>query len=98
MASLFLADPVLLKQEGDKLITQAFEFNSNVEKVYETIHQLTSSSYVSDASRAIASEIEKFRDDLDSMTKAIRAYGKYLLHASNSVNANENRIIDNIEV
>ncbi len=98
MASLFLADPILLRQEGDKLVSQASEFNTNVEKLYDTVHQLSASSYVSAASRTIAGEIEKYRGDLDAMTKAIRDYGNYLLHASNSVNANENRIIDNMDV
>ena len=98
MASLFLADPALLRQEGEKLVAQSIEFDSNVDKMYETVHQLTASGYVSDAARAIANEIEKRHGDLDAMTKAIRDYGDYLRQTSKSVVDNENKIIDNINI
>ena len=95
MAEIFGAQPFVLRQSGDKLISQSVSFNKNVEKLYNTVHQLTASSYTSPASRAIAADIERFHGDLDLMTNTIKEYGNYLIRASQAINANENRIMDN---
>ncbi len=97
MANLFVANPAALKAEGNKVVNQSTEFNKNVEKLYSTVEQLTSSSYVSPAAVAIANDIKSYREDLNKMTAVIRDYGNYLLHAGDTVMKNEQRIIDDIK-
>lgn len=97
MANLFVANPDALKAEGDKVISQSIEFNKNVEKLYSTVEQLTTSGYVSPAALAIAADIKSYRDDLNRMTNVIKDYGNYLLHAGDAVVRNEQRIIDEIK-
>lgn len=97
MANLFVANPAALKAEGNKVVNQSTEFNKNVEKLYSTVEQLTSSSYVSPAAVAIANDIKSYREDLNKMTAVIRDYGNYLLHAGDTVMKNEQRIIDEIK-
>lgn len=97
MSTLFVADSVKLKLEGENLNTKSIEFNKNVERIYDTIHTLTISGYVSEAAEAIAKDIEKYHNDLKGMAKVIKDYGDYCHMASNIINKNEQNIIDNIK-
>ena len=97
MANLFVANPQALKTEGERVVNQSVEFNKNVEKLYETVEQLTSSGYVSPAAAAIAADIKSYRGDLNIMTAIIKDYGNYLLYAGDAVVKNEQRIIDEIK-
>ena len=95
MSNQFIANPDVLKAEGNSIVDKGQQFGQNVEKVYATIEEMVSSSYLSPGARAIAAQIQSYRDDLDKMTKVINDYGTYCLTSSNTVNRNEQNIIDN---
>lgn len=97
MANQFVANPVVLRQEGQKLVEESVEFTRNVSLLYSTVHELVNSAYVSSAARAIAADIEKYHVDLDNMAKTIRQYGNYCTSAAGTVMRNEQNIIDNIK-
>ena len=94
MSRLFLADPAILRMEGNKLLGQSKQFGSNVTKMYTTIGRMVQSNYVSPAAKALAAKIGTYKDDMDAMTKIISDYGNYCLTASQKVNRNEADIID----
>ncbi len=94
MSKLFLADPLVLRQEGDKLNTQSKMFESNVRKMYDTLHRMVASSYVSPAAKALAAKIDTYHDDMNAMTKIINDYGVFCMTASHKVTKNEESIID----
>ena len=94
MSRLFLADPAILRMEGNKLLGQSKQFGSNVTNMYSTIGRMVQSNYVSPAAKALAAKIGTYKDDMDAMTKIISDYGNYCLTASQKVNRNENDIID----
>jgi len=98
MSKLFVADPVTLKQEGDKLDNMAGRFNDDVEKVYSTVEELLSSGYVSPAAREMGEKILSYKNDLDNMTRTIAGYGNYCHNASSKVRKNEADIVDNFKV
>lgn len=95
MSNLFVADPVVLKAEGNTVLDQAGQFNQNVEKIYSTLNEMLSGDYLSPAARAIGNKILSKRDDLDAMTKVMNDYGTYCVTTSGTVNNNEQNIIDN---
>ena len=95
MSNQFIANPDVLKSEGNSIVDKAQQFGQNVEKVYATIEEMVGSSYLSQGARAIAAQIQSYRDDLDKMTKVISDYGNYCLTSSNTVMRNEQNIIDN---
>ena len=95
MSNLFVANPDVLRAEGNTVLDQGGQFGQNVDKVYSTVEEMLSSSYLSPAARALGAEIATFRDDLDKMTKVINDYGNYCVSASGTVVRNEENIIDN---
>ena len=97
MADKFVANPVTLRTEGNKIIDEAMEFKKNEEKLFTTIDNLVKSGYVSPAAKEIANNIATYVDDLNRMQKTIRQYGSYCLTAADKVIKNENRIIQEIE-
>ncbi len=97
MSKVFLADPVVLRAEGEKLLNESVQFNTNVEKLYDTIHHLVQTGYVSSGARAIAQNIEMYRADLDAMTKTIKQYGQFCIASAGAVNKNEQRIMDELK-
>lgn len=94
MSKQFLSDPVALRQEGNKEKEQSEQFDQMVKKIYSTLDQMLSSDYLSPAARAIGERIRSKRNDLDEMTKIINEYGEYCLMTANTVNKNEQNIID----
>lgn len=96
MSNLFVANPDVLKTEGNTITDQGGQFNQNVEKVYSTLDEMLSSSYLSPAARAVGNKIRASRDDLDAMTRIMKDYGSYCLGSSSTVMKNEQNIIDNI--
>ena len=98
MSKLFVADPVTLKQEGNKLDDLKVRFNENVETIYSTVEEMLSSSYVSPAARALGEKILSYKNDLDNMTKAIAGYANYCHKASHKVSKNEDDIVDSFKV
>ena len=94
MSNQFIANPDVLKSEGNSIVDKAQQFGQNVEKVYATIEEMVGSSYLSPGARAIAGQIQSYRDDLDKMTKVINDYGNYCLTSSNTVVRNEQNIVD----
>ena len=95
MSDQFIADPPVLRAEGNSILDKAQQFGQNVEKIYSTIEEMVSSSYVSPGARAIAAQIQTYRDDLNKMTRVIGDYGNYCITASNTVERNEQNIADN---
>ena len=94
MSKLFLADPAALRQKSDKLDTQRNMFGQNVKKMYDTLHRMVTSNYVSPAAKALAVKIDTYHDDMDAMTKIIGDYSTFCMTASNKVVKNEESIID----
>ena len=56
---------------------------------------MLTSDYLSPAARAIGNSIRNKKDDLDLMTQIIKDYGEYCLMSANTVDTNEQNIIDN---
>ena len=98
MSNLFVADPVVLNQEGTKLDDLTSRFNENVEIIYNTVMEMISSSYVSQAAKELGQKILSYRGDLDNMTKTIAGYASYCHTASSKVRKNEANIVDNFKV
>ena len=95
MSKQFLADPVTLRSEGNKELEQSNMFDQQVKKIFSTLDQMLSSDYLSPAARAIGTRIRSKKEDLDQMTQIIRDYGEYCLMSANTVDTNEQNIIDN---
>ena len=94
MSRLFVADPAILRQEGDKLLGESRAFGQNVNKMFTTVEKMRASSWVSPAAKALAAKIATYRDDMDAMTKIIDDYGTFCMRSSNKVNRNEQNIMD----
>ncbi len=94
MSKLFVADPVVLKKECIKIGDGADMFVENNKKIFSTVREIMSSSYISPAARAIGEKILSFQDELDAMAKVQRGYSNFLGKASNTVSRNEQGIID----
>ena len=69
MSNRFVADPYTLRNKGSEIIDKSQEFGENINKIYQTVNEMINSNYLDPAARAIAQEIETYRDDLDKMTK-----------------------------
>lgn len=95
MSNTFLANPDILRQEGNSLADQGQQFGQNIEKIYSTLEELLANSYVSPAAKAIGESIKTRRDDLEMMKKIIADYSNYCLTTSGTVVKNEENIIDN---
>ena len=92
----FLADPNMLRAKGNEIIDKSNEFKDNVNKIYSTINEMVHSNYLDPAARAIAAEIESYREDLDRMTRVIADYGSFCITASSKVIRNQEDIISGI--
>ena len=95
MSNAFVANPAILRQEGNSLADQKQQFGQNIDKIYSTLDDLLASSYVSPAAKAIGDKIRNCRDDLEMMEKIIGDYSNYCLTTSTTVVKNEDNIIDN---
>ena len=95
MSNRFVAQPDVLKSEGISILDKGQQFKQNVDKIYSTINEMLSSSYMSPAAVAIARQIETYRDELNKMTKTINDYGNYCVNSANTIVRNEQNIIDN---
>lgn len=95
MANTFIANPAILRQEGNALADQGQQFGQNIDKIYSTLDDILASSYVSPAAKAIGERIRAGRDDLELMRKIINDYSGYCLTTGNTVDKNEQNIIDN---
>ena len=98
MSNKFVANPAVLKSIGNTIHDQGQQFGQNVEKVYTTVEEMVSTDYLSPAANAIAAEIQSYKGELDKMTKVINDYGEYCLHSSNTVDRNEQNIIDSVNM
>ena len=94
MSNLFVADPAILNQEGNKIVDQGGMFDQNVKTIYSTLDEMLGSYYLSPAAMELGQKIRTYRDDLDKMTAIIREYGTFLVGAGRKVNKNEQNIID----
>ena len=92
----FIANPDVLRAKGTELISQADLFAQNVKTIYETVNKMVNTDYLSPEAKAIANEMESYKDDLNRMTKTISEYGKFCLEASNKVLTNQDNIISGI--
>lgn len=92
----FVADPYALKTKGNEIVDASRAFEENVNKIYQTINDMITKSYLDPAARAIADEIASYRDDLARMTKVINDYGTFCINASNKVITNQDNIISGI--
>lgn len=95
MSNTFVANPAVLRQEGNTLSDQAQQFGQNIEKIYSTLDTLLSSSYVSPAAKVLGERMRASRGDLEAMKTIIGQYSNYCLTTSSTVIKNEDNIIDN---
>lgn len=95
--ALFVADPQVLGQEGNKQLGMRDNFVQNHQKIKTTINEMLSSAYVSPAARELGQKIASYDDTLNAMARTIGEYGEYLLRAGNKVTKNEQDIIDSIK-
>ena len=95
--SKFVADTFTLRNKGNEIIDKSHEFDENVNKIYQTIGEMVNSNYLDPAARAIAGEIETYRDDLNKMTRVISDYGNFCITASSKVIKNQDNIISSIK-
>ena len=93
----FVADPMTLRSNGNKILQNSEEFKKDVEKTYELKNKLLSSGYVAPEARAIGNQIDTYRDELNAMGKIISDYGKFLINASQKVTNTQNAIIEDIK-
>lgn len=96
MSNRFVAQPDVLKLEGNSILDKSQRFTNDVDKIYSTINELVQSSYVSPAAKEIARQIESYKDDLEAMAKTIGNYGNYCVKSANVISRNEENIIDNV--
>ncbi len=96
MSNRFVAQPDVLKMEGNSILDKSQQFAQNVDKIYSTINEMVQSSYVSPAAVAIAKQIESYKEDLLKMTRTIDNYGTYCVNAANTITRNEGNIIDSV--
>lgn len=95
MSNTFVANPAVLRQEGNTLSDQAQQFGQNIEKIYSTLDTLLSSSYVSPAAKVLGEKMRNSRNDLEAMKTIISQYSNYCITTSATVVKNEDNIIDN---
>ena len=95
MSERFNANPDVLRAEGNSINDKAQQFGQNIEKIYATVEEMIGSSYLSPGSRAIANQIQTYRDDLNKMARVINDYGDFCLFSDHAVVNNEQNIIDN---
>lgn len=95
MSNTFVANPAVLRQEGNTLSDQAQQFGQNIEKIYSTLDTLLSSSYVSPAAKVLGEKMRASRSDLEAMKTIISQYSNYCITTSATVVKNEDNIIDN---
>ena len=92
----FVANPDVLRAKGTELISHSDLFAQNVNKIYENVHKMVNTDYLSPEAKAIANDIESYKDDLNKMTRIIGEYGKFCMDASNKVLTNQDDIISGI--
>lgn len=97
MSGKFVADPMTLRNKGKEIIEKSEEFNSNVNKIYETVEEMINSNYLDPAAKALAEEIKSYRDDLNAMTRTIKDYGQFNVSAGNSVEKNQDDLISEFQ-
>ena len=73
MSNRFVAQPDVLKMEGNSILDKSQQFAQNVDKIYSTINEMVQSSYVSPAAVAIAKQlgILKKEDEADDLVKRL---------------------------
>lgn len=92
----FVASPEVLRAKGQELVNQSELFANNVAKIYESVNKMVNTDYLSPEAKAIANDINSYKNDLDIMTNTIRQYGNFCLNASNKVINNQEGIISGI--
>lgn len=92
----FVANPQILRLKGKEMLDTASEFSRNVDLIYKTINEMTTSNYLDPAARAIANEIESYHDDLNRMTAIIGNYGNFCINVSVKVINNQDDIISKL--
>ena len=92
----FVASPDVLSAKGKELVSQSELFASNVTKIYESVNKMVNTDYLSPEAKAIANEINSYKNDLDIMTSTIRQYGTFCMNAGNKVIDNQEGIISGI--
>ena len=95
MSNKFLADPVILRSEGNKQLDQKGLFVSNTQKIYSTLNEMMSSDYLAPAARQMAEAIRAKKELLDSMANIIGDYGTFCLTSGKNVTDNDQNITDN---
>lgn len=92
----FVASPEILRAKGQELVSQSELFANNVTKIFESVNKMVNTDYLSPEAKAIANDINSYKNDLDIMTNTIRQYGNFCINAGNRVINNQEDIISGI--
>lgn len=90
---IFVADPVVLNQEGETQLGQAEEFGKDVKDLYNAVDEIAR-IYESAGEQAITNDVYAFQDDLKQMQEMFEKYGAFLKSTANETNANEVDIVE----
>jgi len=94
MGNVFLADPVQLNAEGNKVSDQADRFNKNIIDTYAALDEMEA-NFVDPTIREFAARMRALKPDLDSMTKVLTDYSAYCFTACNNVRQNQQNMVEN---
>ena len=92
----FGMDPIQLRRIGDNILTQSQNFGQNADKIFQTVQEMVNSNYLSPEALAMAREIEKYKDDLNSMKNIIARYGNACIESSARLIQNQDNIMSGL--
>ena len=95
MSDKFLADPIILRREGQKQLEQKKLLDEKINTIYTTLDDMINNDYLAPASRQIASAIIAKKELLLSMSSAIKGYGDFCITAGGNVIENDQNVADN---
>ena len=92
----FVADPVVLNQEGENQLGQGSEFGKDIQDLYNSVDEI-GRIYESSGQQAITNDVYAFKDDLKAMQDMFTKYGEYLKTAAVETDRNEQNIVEGIK-
>lgn len=90
---LFSISPVALTASGKKLLENAESFNTNGNNIFKAVDEMVRSDYISPDARAIANEINSYKDDIAHMRNTLARYGQFCITSSSKMEATQDEII-----
>lgn len=92
----FVADPITLETKGNEIIGLAELFTTNMNTMYSTINEMTSTDYLSPEAKEMARKIGEYKQDLTNIRNVMANYGSFCVQSSTAVLNNQSDISDDI--